>query len=213
MPWGDYLNRDEPYFKEILEAVERERSLGKIIYPKNSEVFNALTFTPLETVKAVIIGQDPYHGPNQAHGLCFSVKEGVPFPPSLQNIFKEIEADIGSPKPISGSLERWAKQGVLLLNAVLTVEEGLPGSHRSFGWERFTDEVIKVVNEHRRGVVFLLWGAFAQKKGDLIDKNQHFILEAPHPSPLSASRGFFGCKHFSKTNEILNSQGLEPIVW
>ena len=213
MPWGDFLNRDESYFKEILAAVERERALGKTIYPKNSEVFNALTFTPLENVKVVIIGQDPYHGPNQAHGLCFSVRDGVPFPPSLQNIFKEIEADIGSPKPESGSLERWAKQGVLLLNAVLTVEDGLPGSHRAFGWERFTDEVIKAINEHRSGVVFLLWGAFAQKKGELIDKNKHFILEAPHPSPLSASRGFFGCKHFSKANELLKSQGLDEIIW
>lgn len=213
MPWGDVLNREEPYFNEIISAVERERSLGKIVYPKNSEVFNALTFTPLEAVKVVIIGQDPYHGPNQAHGLCFSVKEGVPFPPSLQNIFKEIESDIGTPPPMSGSLERWAKQGVLLLNAVLTVEQGLPGSHKNFGWERFTDEVIRAVNNHRKGVVFLLWGAFAQKKGELIDKNKHFILEAPHPSPLSASRGFFGCKHFSKTNEILKSKGLEPIDW
>lgn len=213
MPWGDFLKRDEQYFQEILQAVERERSLGKVVYPKNAEVFNALTFTPLETVKVVIIGQDPYHGPNQAHGLCFSVRDGTPFPPSLQNIFKEIEADIGIPPPQSGSLERWAKQGVLLLNAVLTVEEGLPGSHRSFGWERFTDEVIKVVNDQKKGVVFLLWGAFAQKKGELIDKAKHFVLEAPHPSPLSASRGFFGCKHFSKANEILRSQGLEPIDW
>jgi uracil-DNA glycosylase len=213
MPWGDFLKKDEQYFQEILRAVERERALGKVIYPKNSEVFNALTFTPLEAVKVVIIGQDPYHGPNQAHGLCFSVRDGVPFPPSLQNIFKEIQADIGTHPPKSGSLERWAKQGVLLLNAVLTVEEGLPGSHRSLGWERFTDKVIKVVNDQKKGVVFLLWGAFAQKKGELIDKGKHFILEAPHPSPLSASRGFFGCKHFSKTNEILRSQGLEPIDW
>lgn len=213
MPWGDFLKRDEQYFQEILQAVERERSLGKAVYPKNAEVFNALTFTPLETVKVVIIGQDPYHGPNQAHGLCFSVRDGIPFPPSLQNIFKEIEADIGTPPPKSGSLERWAKQGVLLLNAVLTVEEGLPGSHRAFGWERFTDEVIKVVNDQKKGVVFLLWGAFAQKKGELIDKSKHFVLEAPHPSPLSASRGFFGCKHFSKANEILKSQELDGIDW
>ena len=201
------------YFKKILEFVESERSAGKIIYPKNSEIFRALSLTPLEDVKVVVLGQDPYHGPNQAHGLCFSVNPNMRFPPSLQNIFKELQSDLNIPKPSHGCLEKWAKQGVLLLNDVLSVQAGRAHSHAGIGWQRFTDKVVSLVNAYTSGTVFLLWGSHAQKKGAIIDPNKHYILAAPHPSPFSANRGFFGCKHFSETNRILKKQGKDPIDW
>lgn len=213
--WKEVLafEKSKDYFKEIIKFIEAERSRGKIIYPSNSNIFHALSATPLDKVKVVIIGQDPYHGPNQAHGLCFSVQEGVPPPPSLQNIFLELKSDLGIQKPASGCLESWATQGVLLLNAILSVEAGLPGSHSKLGWEQFTDAVIKSVNEYCTGVVFLLWGSFAQKKAELVDASKHFILKAPHPSPLSAHRGFLGCKHFSQANALLKRQGKTEINW
>jgi uracil-DNA glycosylase len=215
--WRDALHgeREKAYFRELLEFVDEERAAGNRIYPSKDQVFAALSHTPLERVRVVILGQDPYHGPGQAHGLCFSVQPGVPFPPSLNNIFKELRADIGLSIPASGCLVPWAHQGVLLLNAVLTVEEGKPNSHANKGWEKFTDKVIEAVVQHRSGVVFLLWGAYAQRKGEQIIKSQkdHLILKAPHPSPLSASRGFFGCRHFSKSNEFLVARGGEAIDW
>ncbi len=213
--WSDVLSgeREQPYFKELLEFVEGERRSGKTIYPKNSEVFNALHCTPFESVQAVILGQDPYHGPNQAHGLCFSVRAPTPPPPSLVNIFTELESDVGVPKPSHGDLESWARQGVLLLNAVLTVEEGKPGSHALRGWERFTDRVVREINDRREHVVFMLWGAYAQKKGAFVDRAKHLVLEAPHPSPLSAHRGFLGCRHFSQANSYLAKHGGLPIDW
>lgn len=215
LTWKEVLSgeREQPYFKDLLQFVEEERRKGKTIYPKNSEIFNALTFTPFEEVKVVIIGQDPYHGPNQAHGLCFSVKPPTPPPPSLVNIFSEIQSDLGIKRPSHGCLEKWAKQGVLLLNAVLTVEESKPGSHANTGWERFTDKIIRELDAHREGLVFLLWGAYAIKKGDFVDRSKHVVLTAPHPSPLSAHRGFLGCKHFSKANEELRNRNKEEIDW
>jgi uracil-DNA glycosylase len=213
--WKEVLagEKEQPYFKELLDFVAAERAAGKTIYPKNSEVFNALHHTPFEEVKVVIIGQDPYHGPNQAHGLCFSVKPPTPPPPSLVNIFLELESDLGLKRPNHGCLESWARQGVLLLNAVLTVEEGKPGSHANRGWERFTDRVIRELNEKREHLVFLLWGAYAQKKAGFVDRSRHLVLEAPHPSPLSAQRGFLGCRHFSKANQYLEGSGQGPINW
>jgi uracil-DNA glycosylase len=176
-------------------------------------VFYALELCPFETVRVVILGQDPYHGPGQAHGLSFSVPDGVKPPPSLQNIYKEIAADLGTPVPTSGNLEHWAKDGVLLLNATLTVQNGLPGSHQGWGWEQFTDSIIKKVSDEKEHVVFLLWGKYAQAKANLIEDSKHLILMAPHPSPFSAHTGFLGCKHFSKTNQYLASQGLPPVHW
>lgn len=213
--WRDILKREAEaeYFKKIRVFTKAERSIGKQIYPVEEDVFAALHHTPLSQVKAVILGQDPYHGPGQAHGLCFSVKKGVPPPPSLVNIFKELSSDLGIPRPSHGCLTKWAEQGVLLLNAVLTVEDGKPGSHAEIGWQRFTDAVIAAVNQERKGVVFLLWGAYAQKKSVMIDPSKHHLLMAPHPSPLSASRGFLGCKHFSKANELLRLQGHSEIDW
>jgi len=205
--------KEKDYFRDILSFIEKERAAGKVIYPRNSDIFNAIAYTPFSELKVVIIGQDPYHGPGQAHGLCFSVKPGTAFPPSLINIFRELQNDLGMETPLSGCLEKWARQGVLLLNAILTVEEGKPQSHSKLGWERFTDRIIEEINNRKNGVVFLLWGAFAQKKGEIIDKKRHYVLHAPHPSPLSANRGFFGCKHFSKCNEILKGQGERPIDW
>ncbi len=215
LTWPDVLagEREQPYFRELLEFVESERRSGKAIYPKNSEVFNAMHFTPFESVKVVILGQDPYHGPNQAHGLCFSVRPPTPPPPSLVNIFLELEADLGLAKPGHGNLESWAHQGALLLNAVLTVEEGKPGSHALRGWERFTDRVVREINDRREHVVFMLWGAYAQKKGSHVDRTRHLVLEAPHPSPLSAHRGFLGCKHFSQANGYLAQHGIAPVDW
>ena len=213
--WKDALagERELPYFREVMKQVESERAAGKIIYPKNSEIFNALQFTPFDAVKVVILGQDPYHGPNQAHGLCFSVRPGVPPPPSLQNIFKELQSDLGIAPPTSGSLERWAKEGVLLLNTTLTVAAGQPMSHANLGWERFTDRVIGELNQRRSGIVFMLWGSHAQKKGASIDTSKHLILKSPHPSPLSAHRGFLGCRHFSRANEYLQSRNIPPVDW
>lgn len=215
LTWRQALRseRQEPYFQEILAFIARERAAGKLIYPPDSEIFNALRFCELHQVRVVIIGQDPYHGAGQAHGLCFSVRPGVPHPPSLRNIFKERLSDIGAPIPESGSLEAWAHQGVLLLNTFLSVEEGRPQSHAQIGWERFTDRIISIVNEHCSGVVFLLWGAHAQRKGALIDSTRHHVLTAAHPSPFSADKGFFGCKHFSRANLFLAQQGQAPIAW
>lgn len=191
-----------------------EKKADKVIYPPNLLIFNALNTTPLDQVKVVILGQDPYHGPNQAHGLSFSVQKGVALPPSLRNIFHELHSDLGVPIPKHGNLTHWAEQGVLLLNAVLTVEAGQPTSHQKRGWEEFTDHVIDVINEQRENVVFILWGAYAQRKGQRIDQNKHLVLKAAHPSPLSANRGgFFGCKVFSKANNYLKQHGIEPIDW
>lgn len=213
--WKSLLSEEKQksYFQEILQFIKNERTAGKKIYPPQKDIFNALKFTPYEKVKVVIIGQDPYHGPNQAHGLAFSVKEGVRPPPSLQNIFIELNNDLHIPKPTHGCLEKWAKQGVLLLNTILTVEAGKPQSHENIGWQRFTDTVITTLNDHPNRIVFLQWGAHAQRKSVLINSLKHYILKAPHPSPFSANRGFFGCKHFSKANELLRQQGLEEIDW
>lgn len=202
----DYMQRLRAFL------LERKRS-GAAVYPPGPLIFNALNSTPYDRVRVVIIGQDPYHGPGQAHGLCFSVPEGVAQPPSLVNIYKEIQADLGGPSPESGNLQHWADQGVLLLNAVLTVERGRAGAHQGKGWEQFTDRVIEVLNEGREGLVFLLWGSYAMKKGAVIDRARHLVLTAPHPSPLSAHRGFFGCRHFSKANTYLGQNGHEPIRW
>lgn len=204
---------DQPYMQNLSQFLKQEKAAGKVIYPRGSEIFNALNHTSFEDVKVVIIGQDPYHGPNQAHGLCFSVQEGVAVPPSLKNIYQELSNDIGMSVPASGNLISWADQGVLLLNAVLTVEQASAGAHQGKGWETFTDRVIEVLNSQRSGIVFLLWGSYAQKKGKLIDRQKHLVLEGPHPSPLSAYRGFFGCQHFSRTNQYLLDSGQKPINW
>ena len=214
--WQDALGpqKEAEYFTRLLARVESERDAGKVIYPPQQDVFNALKYTPLESVKVVILGQDPYHGPDQAHGLCFSVLPGVKTPPSLVNIYKELATDIdGFVIPEHGTLTGWAEQGVLLLNTVLTVEQGKAHSHAKWGWETFTDAVIDAVNRHQQDVVFLLWGSHAQKKGQHIDTSKHHVLSAPHPSPLSAHRGFLGCKHFSQTNQLLSSQNKSPINW
>lgn len=203
---------EKEYFIRLAEFVKNEYSSG-IVYPPGSLIFNALNLCPFQNVKAVIIGQDPYHGPGQAHGLCFSVKDGVDFPPSLKNIFKEIEMDLGIKRPESGNLERWSSQGVLLLNATLTVRAHLAGSHQKKGWEQFTDSIISSLNSGKNNLVFFLWGAYAQKKGEAIDRTRHLVLESVHPSPLSASRGFFGNHHFSKCNNYLTEHGLAPIDW
>lgn len=199
---------------ELKQFLLQEKQANKIIYPPNSLIFNALNTTPLDQVKVVILGQDPYHGPNQAHGLSFSVQRGVAIPPSLRNIFHELHSDLGIDLPKHGNLTHWAEQGVLLLNAVLTVEAGQPTSHQKRGWEDFTDHVIDVLNQQREHIVFILWGAYAQRKGQRIDPNKHLVLKAAHPSPLAANRGgFFGCKAFSKTNNYLKQHGIEPINW
>ncbi|ENY73484.1 uracil-DNA glycosylase [Aeromonas diversa CDC 2478-85] len=214
--WSDVLGaeKQQDYFKQTMATVRAEREAGKIIYPPAADVFNAFKLTELAEVKVVILGQDPYHGPNQAHGLCFSVLHGVRIPPSLVNIYKEMERDLpGFVAPAHGYLESWARQGVLLLNTVLTVQAGMAHSHAHLGWETFTDRVIEVINASREGVVFLLWGAHAQKKGRIIDRERHHVLTAPHPSPLSAHRGFIGCGHFSEANRRLQSAGLVPIDW
>lgn len=212
--WESALEKvfQQDYFKELASFVRDEYSNGKV-FPPGKEIFNAFWHCPINKVKVVILGQDPYHGPGQAHGLSFSVKPGIPFPPSLLNIFKEIKSDLGKSMPPNGDLTRWADQGVFLLNATLTVKETLAGSHQNKGWEQFTDEVIREINESQPHVVFMLWGAYAQKKAVLIDKSKHLILKAPHPSPLSAHRGFLGCKHFSQANSYLISKGIDPIEW
>ena len=212
--WDEILADEwqKPYYLALREFLKKEYKTQRV-YPDMNNIFNALKYTSFEDTKVVIIGQDPYHGYGQAHGLCFSVKEGVAHPPSLKNIFKELEADVGRPLSKSGELTSWAKQGVLLLNAVLTVREGQPTSHKNMGWETFTDRVIGELNRKETPVVFLLWGAYAQKKAEIITNPIHKKLFSVHPSPLSASRGFMGCKHFSKTNEILKANGLDEIRW
>ena len=201
------------YMVALKSFLVAEKAAGKTIYPKGDEWFRALDLTPLDAVRVVILGQDPYHGPGQAHGLCFSVKPGVRPPPSLLNIYKELESDIGLPRPRHGFLEHWAQQGVLLLNSVLTVEMAKAASHSQKGWERFTDAVIRLINDKPEPVVFLLWGAYAQKNAAFVDTSRHLVLKAAHPSPLSAHNGFLGCKHFSATNAFLESKGLAPIDW
>ncbi|ACS86573.1 uracil-DNA glycosylase [Musicola paradisiaca] len=216
LTWHDVLaqEKQQPYFTQTMTFVHQERAAGKVIYPPQKDVFNAFRFTEFHAVKVVILGQDPYHGPNQAHGLSFSVRPGVPAPPSLVNIYKELANDIpGFTTPDHGFLQSWAQQGVMLLNTVLTVEAGKAHSHANLGWETFTDKVIETLNAHREGIVFLLWGSHAQKKGSMIDPKRHHVLKAPHPSPLSAHRGFLGCRHFSQANALLEQQGDTPIDW
>jgi uracil-DNA glycosylase len=208
---SDYL-ASEP-MQDLAEFLRNEKARGKIIYPPNHQLFAAFNATEFESVRVIILGQDPYHGPGQAHGLSFSVPEGVSPPPSLVNIFKELERESGKPKPSSGNLTPWAMQGVLLLNAVLSVESAKPGSHQNKGWEAFTDFVIKTLATEHEGLVFMLWGAYAQQKGKFIDMRRHCVLRAPHPSPLSAYRGFIGCGHFSAANRYLQGRGLAPIDW
>lgn len=202
----------KPYFKSLKSFLVEEKKQFEV-YPRNNDIFRALDHTPLDKVKVVILGQDPYHGPNQANGLCFSVNEGIKFPPSLRNIFTELKSDTGIDAPVSGDLTAWADQGVLLLNATLTVRKSQAGSHQNKGWEEFTDAIVDVLNEQKENLVFLLWGNYAQKKASRISAEKHHLLKCPHPSPFSAHSGFFGCKHFSKTNELLHLKGLEPINW
>ncbi len=214
--WKEALKNEfsKPNFKQVVTFLKTEKAAGKTIYPPGPLIFNAFNQTPFTKVKAVILGQDPYHGEGQAHGLSFSVQNGVKPPPSLMNMYKEIQNDIGIAMPVQyGNLTRWAEQGVLLLNAALTVRANEPNSHAKFGWAEFTDAVIQKISDEKKGIVFLLWGKFAQDKQILIDETKHFVLKAAHPSPLSAHAGFFGCKHFSKTNELLTKQGIAPIDW
>ena len=212
--WNLHLAEEfnKPYFKDLTDFVKKEYQ-SKRIYPPGSLIFNAFNSCPFDNVKVVLLGQDPYHGPNQAHGLCFSVNDNIPLPPSLQNIYKEIESDLNIKTYPTGNLVRWAKQGVFLLNATLTVQANLAGSHQGKGWEIFTDAIIKTLSQEKEHLVFLLWGNYAQQKSALIDITKHLILKSVHPSPLSAYRGFFGCKHFSKTNEYLRQKGLPEINW
>ena len=203
---------NKPYFEQLTAFVKAEYATTTV-YPEGKNIFNAFNLCPLPNVKVVIIGQDPYHEPRQAHGLCFSVQDGVEFPPSLQNIFKEIESDLGTPVPQSGNLERWARQGVFLLNSILTVRAHQAASHANKGWETFTDEVIKQISDKTENVVFMLWGNYAKVKGKVIDTKKHLILNTVHPSPLSVYRGFFGCKHFSRANQYLTEHGKTPIIW
>ncbi len=214
--WKEVLKNEftKTYFLEIVTFLKMEKNAGKIIYPPGPLIFNAFTQTPFHKVKVVIIGQDPYHNPGQAHGLSFSVPSGVKPPPSLMNIYKEINASLGIAMPAEfGNLIKWAEQGVLLLNAILTVRANEPGSHSKIGWMNFTDAVIKKISDEKSGIIFLLWGKFAQEKQALIDETKHHVLKAAHPSPFSAYQGFFGCNHFVKTNQLLTEQGLQPIDW
>ena len=213
--WKEVLKQEftKPYFLQVVTFLRTEKMAGKIIYPAGGYIFNAFNTTPFEQVKVVLLGQDPYHGPGQAHGLSFSVPNGVPPPPSLVNIYKELQADIGVPIPSHGNLTHWAQQGVLLLNASLTVRANEPMSHSKIGWAEFTDSVIKKISQQKEHVVFLLWGKFAQEKQVLIDETKHLLLKAAHPSPFSANNGFFGCRHFSKTNGYLMKNGIDPIDW
>ncbi|EOW9549611.1 uracil-DNA glycosylase [Vibrio fluvialis] len=216
LTWYDVIGveKQQDYFQQTLAFVEQQRQAGKVIFPPAKDVFNAFRFTEFNQVKVVILGQDPYHAPNQAHGLCFSVQPGIKTPPSLVNMYKELAQDIpGFQIPNHGYLKSWAEQGVLLLNTVLTVEQGQAHSHANTGWETFTDRVIDALNQNGQGIVFLLWGSHAQKKGRMIDRQRHHVLMAPHPSPLSAHRGFLGCRHFSQTNQLLEQQGKAPINW
>lgn len=212
--WKERLGNEfeKAYFMDLIRFVRNEYQSGKI-FPSGKDIFRAFDTCSFDDVKVVILGQDPYHGEGQANGLCFSVSDGIKPPPSLVNIFKEIHNDLGKPIPKSGDLGRWASQGVLLLNATLTVRASQPGSHQKKGWEEFTDAVIRKISEERKNVVFLLWGAYAQKKGEIIDRSKHLVLMSPHPSPFSADRGFFGCKHFSKANEYLRTKGMKEIDW
>jgi uracil-DNA glycosylase len=203
----------QSYMQALATFLKQEKAAGKVIYPNGSLIFNALDQTPFSKVKIVILGQDPYHGPFQAHGLSFSVPSHIPKPPSLVNIYKEIEADCGVTMPVHGNLIGWAQQGVLLLNAMLTVEHAKAGSHQGKGWENFTDAIIRALNDHHKNLVFMLWGSYAQKKGAFIDRSKHCVLESVHPSPLSAYRGFLGCKHFSKANHYLSQHNKTPIEW
>ena len=213
--WKEMLQQEftKPYFQQIVTFLKTAKASGKIIYPPGGFIFNAFLQTPFDKVKVVILGQDPYHGFGQAHGLSFSVPDGVKPPPSLINIFKELQQDLGFPMPKSGNLTLWAKQGVLLLNAVLTVNAQDAASHSKIGWMHFTDAVIKTISQQKEGIIFLLWGKFAHDKQELIDETKHYVLKAAHPSPFSADKGFFGCKHFSKTNELLIQQAKTPIDW
>ncbi len=213
--WKNLLSEEkqQPYFRQILQKISEQRRQGKIIYPGDDHIFEAFRLTPLNELKVVLLGQDPYHGPSQAHGLCFSVLPGTKPPPSLQNIFKELHNDMGCAMPVNGSLVNWAKQGVLLLNTLLTVEQNKPQSHLNLGWERFTDRVISLISQHCPHIVFILWGANAQRKSSLIDGDRHTLLKAPHPSPLSAYRGFFECKHFSRCNRALIKHHQQVIDW
>jgi uracil-DNA glycosylase len=214
--WNEVLKSEftKPYFLEIVTFLKIEKNAGRIIYPPGPLIFNAFNHTPFNKVKVVILGQDPYHNPGQAHGLSFSVPAGIKPPPSLVNIFKEIKKDLGIAMPEGyGNLTSWADQGVLLLNALLTVRANEPASYAKIGWMNFTDTVITKISDEKKGIIFLLWGKFAQEKQILIDETKHFVLKAAHPSPFSADKGFFGCKHFSKTNELLSNQGLAPINW
>ncbi len=204
---------EQTYMQNLRQFLIGRKKSGAVIYPPGEQIFNAMDSTPFAEVKVVILGQDPYHGPGQAHGLCFSVMDGVAVPPSLVNIYKEIEQDLGSRPPAGGNLQHWADQGVLLLNAVLTVERGQAGAHQGKGWERFTDRIVSELNGGRDDLVFMLWGSYAMKKGSHIDRDRHLVLTAPHPSPLSAHRGFFGCRHFSKANAWLEQHGQQPIKW
>lgn len=213
--WRNHLTEElqKPYMQSLRAFLTQEKQSGKIIYPKGGEIFNALNHTPIKNTKVVILGQDPYHGPRQAHGFCFSVQKGINIPPSLQNIYKELVQDVNFHPPGHGNLQKWADQGVLLLNSVLTVEATKAASHQGQGWEQFTDKIIDTVNKECDHVVFMLWGSYAQKKGQFIDTTKHLVLKAPHPSPLSAHRGFLGCRHFSKANDFLISHGKTPIQW
>lgn len=213
--WKKLLEKefDKPYFNELIQFLKQEKKNAKIIYPPGKFIFHAFALTPPQQVKVVLLGQDPYHGFGQAHGLCFSVEHGIKPPPSLQNIYKEIAEDMQKPIPTHGNLEHWAKQGIFMLNSSLTVEANKPMSHSKIGWEQFTDTVIKTISLQMDGVIFILWGRFAQQKETFIDSSKHYILKAAHPSPFSAYNGFFGCKHFSKVNEILRVQHKKEIDW
>ncbi len=213
--WQDVLGAqfNEPYMRALRQFLREQKDRRKVIYPSSQLWFNAFRLTPFDQVKVVILGQDPYHGPGQAHGLCFSVLPETPWPPSLVNIFQEIRQDLDIPEPSHGCLQRWAEQGVLLLNATLTVERHRAGSHQGKGWEQFTDRAVQALDQSREGLVFMLWGSHAQRKGQFVDSRRHLVLKAPHPSPLSAHRGFFGCRHFSRANQWLKEQGQVPIDW
>ncbi|WP_284383244.1 uracil-DNA glycosylase [Litoribrevibacter albus] len=213
--WLQHLGAEfeQPYMQQLKTFLKERKKAGAVVYPESEDCFNAFNYTPFDQVKVVILGQDPYHGPGQAHGLSFSVKPGVAIPPSLRNIYKELEHDLHIRPVKHGYLESWAKQGVLLLNSVLTVEQGQAAAHQGKGWETFTDRAVQALSQHRDGLVFLLWGSHAQKKGKQVDRNRHLVLETTHPSPLSAHRGFLGCRHFSTLNQYLMQRGLDPIQW